>query len=177
MMKANIMAELLIAAGRNRRQRNNPRIDLTPMVDLGFLLITFFMMTTTMAKLKVMDIQMPYAPFPATTVFYEPSAITLMPAKGHRIFYYEGLFRPDVPLKRADTEEALRALLQDKQKVLRARPVASERQLQVLIKPHATATVADIIGLFDEMDILDIRQAAMVDISPEEVKAVYAAFQ
>ncbi|WP_157977287.1 ExbD/TolR family protein [Taibaiella helva] len=171
------MAELLIAAGRNRRQRNNPRIDLTPMVDLGFLLITFFMMTTTMAKLKVMDIQMPYAPFPATTVFYEPSAITLMPAKGHRIYYYEGLFRPDVPLKRADTEEALQALLQDKQKVLRVRPIASERQLQVLIKPHATATVADIIGLFDEMDILDIRQAAMVDISPEEVKAVYAAFQ
>lgn len=166
------MAELQVTAGRGRLQRGNPRIDLTPMVDLGFLLITFFMMTTTMNNPKAMDIQMPYSPSPATTAFYESSAITLMPAKDHRVYYYEGLFQPGIPFKEVHTAEALRVLLQDKQKALRARPLANERQLQVLIKPHATATVTDIVDLFDEMNILDVRQVAMVDISVDEVKAL-----
>ncbi|WP_162903353.1 ExbD/TolR family protein [Taibaiella koreensis] len=171
------MAELLITAGRGRRQRSNPRIDLTPMVDLGFLLITFFMLTTTMTKPKAMDIQMPFTPAKSTTAFYESSAITLMPAKDHRIYYYEGLFQPGTPLKEVHTEATLRSLLQHKQQALRTRPVASERQLQVLIKAHSTATVADIIGLFDEMNILGVRQVGMVDIGPEEAAVINTALR
>lgn len=169
------MAEIQ-TAGRNGRA-TTLRVDLTPMVDLGFLLITFFIMTTTMSKPKAMDIQMPFTPSESTTAFYESSAITLMPAKDHRVFYYEGLFRPGMNLKVAKNETALRQVLIDKQKSLRLRVKPEERELQVLIKSHNTATVDDIVGLFDEMAILKVNYVAMVDIYPEELEKIDAAIR
>lgn len=166
------MAELLIAAGRGHRQRSTPRIDLTPMVDLGFLLITFFMLTTTMSRPKAMDVQMPYTPAKQNTAFYESSAITLMPASDHRIFYYEGRYVPDLQLKEVNSVEALRQLLTQKQKALQQRAKPEERELQVLIKAHNTATVKDIVGLMDEMTILNVRYYALVDIYPEEAAKI-----
>lgn len=155
-----------------------PRIDLTPMVDLGFLLITFFMMSTTMAQTKAMDISMPYKPASPdeVTAFYASSAITLIPAKDHKVFYYEGLFDAGKPLQevQGDNEPALRRVLTTKQAQIANRPVAEERELQVLIKPHASATTSDIIGLLDEMSILKINAYALVDLSPEEEQQVDA---
>ncbi len=45
--------------GKKRAKRILPHMDMTPMVDLMMLLITFFMLTTSMAKAKVMDITLP----------------------------------------------------------------------------------------------------------------------
>jgi biopolymer transport protein ExbD len=167
------MADIQINPKRNGRNHATPRIDLTPMVDLGFLLITFFMMTTTMHKPKRMDIQMPFTPAPPnTTAYYESSAITLLPAKNHKVFYYAGKFDSLVKLRMVINEAQLHKVLSDKQHTLLSRKNPDERHLQVLIKSHATATVQDIITLFDEMDILQVRNFAMVDIHPSENKMV-----
>lgn len=166
------MADLQINS-KNGRSKAAPRIDLTPMVDLGFLLITFFIMTTSMRKPKAMDIQMPYKPATKdTTAFYESSAITLLPAKDHRIFYYEGCYTPSVQLKVVNDVEVLRSVLTAKQKALRNRPNLEERNVQVLIKPHETAAFTDIVSLFDEMNICGVKYYAMVDIYPEENKLI-----
>lgn len=169
------MAEIQVS-GKNGRTVVTPRIDLTPMVDLGFLLITFFMMTTTMSQPKVMDISMPYKPASPNevTAFYESSAITLIPAKDHRVFYYEGLYHADQALKevRGNDEPALRKILVAKQAALSRRPAVKERDLQVLIKPDTEATMEDIVGLLDEMSILKVHYYALTDISPEEVQKV-----
>lgn len=172
------MADIQINPKRNGRSHATPRIDLTPMVDLGFLLITFFMMTTTMREPKRMDIQMPFTPAPpGLIVYYESSAITLLPAKDHKIFYYEGKFDPLAQLRMVNNEMDLHQVLVQKQHTLLSRGNPDERHLQVLIKSHATATVQDIISLFDEMDILKVKNFAMVDIYPAENEKVNGLIQ
>jgi biopolymer transport protein ExbD len=167
------MADIQINSKRNGRNHATPRIDLTPMVDLGFLLITFFMMTTTMHDPKRMDIQMPFTPAPpGGTAYYESSAITLLPAKDHKIFYYEGKFDSLLKLQMTNDMVELRKILKAKQQTLLSRKNPDERHLQVLIKSHTTATVQDIINLFDEMDILKVKNFAMVDIYPLENEMV-----
>jgi biopolymer transport protein ExbD len=163
------MAEILLKSDKGGRSKAAPRIDLTPMVDLGFLLITFFMLTTTMSKPNAMDIQMPAkVAVKSPTAFYESSAITLLPAANHNIYYYEGIFDPNKPLKLAKDMEDVRNILQRKKTLLKNRPKVEERDLQVLIKANNNATYSDIVALFDEMNISSVKYYAMVDISKEE---------
>src|ERR1043165_6457335 len=94
--KSSCMADINLPQKQGKRRKPAPpRIDLTPMVDLGFLLVTFFVFTTTMTKQKVMDINMPYKP--ATPESYvalpDTSALSIIPASRHRILYYEGFFK------------------------------------------------------------------------------------
>lgn len=149
-----------------------PRIDLTPMVDLGFLLITFFMLTTSMRQPKALDINMPYKPAKPDeiTAFYASSAITFMPAAGHKVYYYEGLYDATGTLKAVQSTDgpALRRLLQTKQQQIANRPVLKERALQVLIKPTAGATLSDIVSLLDEMRVQRVDCYAITDLTPEE---------
>ena len=167
------MAELQVSR-KGGKARTAPRIDLTPMVDLGFLLITFFMMTTRMSEPKALDISMPYKPADEreVTAFYESSAITLIPTGGHKVYYYEGLYDPTRPMKRVQSndEPALRQVLATKQKQIANRADARERELQVLIKPTDEATLEDIISLLDEMRIHRTRYYALTDITPEELQ-------
>lgn len=57
------MAELNVSTGKtgrkNRTSKMPVRVDLTAMVDLAFLLITFFMLTTSLTKPREMPVVMP----------------------------------------------------------------------------------------------------------------------
>src|SRR6476620_11987463 len=87
--------------GVKKGKKLSTRIDLTPMVDLGFLLITFFMFTTTLAKPKTMEINMPNKEKideKDQTKVKESTAMTILLSKNHRVYYYEGLATdPNVP--------------------------------------------------------------------------------
>ena len=79
--------------GKKRAKKQSTRIDMTPMVDLAFLLLTFFVLTATFSKPKSMELT-----FPANDPIENPPAlkngITFLLSKDDRIFYYEGEFRP-----------------------------------------------------------------------------------
>jgi biopolymer transport protein ExbD len=79
---------------KKRAKKSSTRIDMTPMVDLAFLLLTFFVLTSTFSKPKVMEI-----PFPKEDKTNPPqkvnNAITFLLTKDNGIYYYNGEFLPE----------------------------------------------------------------------------------
>ena len=80
--------------GKVRSKKQSTRVDMTPMVDLGFLLITFFMFTTTFSKPNVMDLGLPAKPKPDAvkpppTEIDLSNSISLIIGKDNRIFYHQ----------------------------------------------------------------------------------------
>lgn len=179
------MAEMEVAdkggkkgPGVKKGKKLSTRVDLTPMVDLGFLLITFFMMTTTMNKPKTMEINMPYKDdqekIEDDTKIKESVALTVLLSKKHRIYYYEGMGTdpesvPDVKVTTFKADKGIRDVIIDKQKKVadmkRAGALSQKDKTTVLIKPDTNSTYEDLVNMLDEMSINDVRVYAIVDIT------------
>lgn len=170
-----IMADLQTRQRKGDPKRILPRIDMTPMVDLGFLLIAFFMFTTTLAQPKVMEVNMPYteAPPEGGTSYPEESTVTLLLSSQHKVAYYYGNFESGEAFAAAGFEgnNPLRSVLLNKQQEAAKLPTTYSRQahfLHVLIKPTDDCTYEDLVKALDEMSILDIRYYALADVSDAE---------
>ncbi len=164
------MADMNLPQNNGKRKVQPPRIDLTPMVDLGFLLITFFIFTTTMAQPKTMEVNMPFKPAGANTSFAEECTITLIPTKEHAMIYYHGAFNEDSTLHLAKQKE-IREVLLAKQKAAAALPAgfsADAHQLHVIIKPNDDCNYEDVVTLLDEMNILQVPFYALDEITDTE---------
>lgn len=81
--------------GKKRAKKQSTRIDMTPMVDLAFLLLTFFVLTSTFSKAKVMSLVYPAKPEPNQEIPEQKifNAITFIVTED-KLFYYEGQFYP-----------------------------------------------------------------------------------
>ncbi|WP_343606345.1 biopolymer transporter ExbD [Fluviicola sp.] len=126
--------------GKKRPKKGPARIDMTPMVDLGFLLLTFFVLTSTFAKPKVMSLV-----YPAKEVDKPPgkenevnNAITFI-VSDDRLFYYKGEFYPEGNAKGKPATEltetdfgptGIRKLLADENKFVLRKKVELDRKLQ-----------------------------------------------
>jgi biopolymer transport protein ExbD len=87
------MAEILTPEKQNGKvfqKKKIIRVDMTPMVDLGFLLITFFMLATSFSKPNVMDLGLPAGGQESGTVIDVKNQITFIIGKDNRVFYYQG---------------------------------------------------------------------------------------
>jgi biopolymer transport protein ExbD len=88
--------------GKKRAKKGNTHIDMTPMVDLAFLLLTFFILTTTMYKPSSLQMTYPVPPDPnqpPPPPTQLSNAITLLLTKNDQIFYYLGEFRKEATEK------------------------------------------------------------------------------
>ena len=80
---------------KKRAKKTSTRIDMTPMVDLAFLLLTFFVLTSTFSKSKVMEIPFPKDPKDKKLDMKVNNAITFLLGKDNSIYYYNGQFYPE----------------------------------------------------------------------------------
>lgn len=177
------MADFPVSAtsGAGRRNRRSPRIDFTPMVDLGFLLITFFMLTTTLHKPNVMPLVMPDSdgrPEPTRA----SRSLTLLLGSENRVFWYEGL--PDtLHLQETGFDvDGVRAVVLDKMRRLEQQSglqsykdaktgdLKQGSYLNVVIKPCPDSRYENLVDALDEMNICHVRFYCIVNPLPLELE-------
>ncbi|MGI4886336.1 MAG: ExbD/TolR family protein [Janthinobacterium lividum] len=153
--------------GRRRSKKPSTRIDMTPMVDLAFLLLTFFMLTTTFAKPYVLPLTMPVPDDAHPTPVPASRSMTVILGQNHRVHYYFGLNQPadkTVAAARLETTDfgphGIRQVLLKRQQ---RGPVV------VLIKPGADSQYKDMVDILDEMSITNQRQYALTKVSPADL--------
>ena len=153
--------------GVKKSKKLSTRVDLTPMVDLGFLLITFFIFTTTMSQPTAMKLFLPkdVDKPEEQNKLKESAAFTVMPSKANMVYYYEGL---DPSKLQQTTFKQLRDIILDKKR--RTDP----KDFMVIIKPTKDATYKNTVDILDEMTIDVVKRYALVDITPDEYKFVEA---
>lgn len=174
------MAELDTSGGgkkgkKVRSKKQSTRVDLTAMVDLAFLLITFFMLTTSLAKPQAMDLAMPDKDEKnkeAELAVKESKTLTVVLGSDNKLEWYLGtLDKPlDGPTVADYSKSGIRKVLIEKNKAVLAQGGAKNNGLYVIIKPSDKSTYKNFIGILDEMKIVDIKGYGVVDIFPQEIQ-------
>jgi biopolymer transport protein ExbD len=151
--------------GVKKAKKLSTRVDLTPMVDLGFLLITFFIFTTTMSQPTAMRLFLPKDTNKPEeqNKLKESAALTVMPGKQNQVYYYEGL---DPTKIQTSNFKAIRDVILNKKRS------TDPKDFMVIIKPTQDATYKNTVDILDEMKIDDVKRYALVDITPDEYKIV-----
>lgn len=148
--------------------RRSTRVDLTPMVDLGFLLITFFVFTTSMTEPKAMDLM--EAADGTRRPIKASYAMTIILGKDHQVYYYYGTLDKTnavQQIRKTDFQE-IRTLIIDKKRK------SDPDFLMYLIKADKESTFGENIDLLDEMSICGIKGGhyAEVDLTEEEIRII-----
>lgn len=142
------------------------------MVDLGFLLITFFIFTATMSSPAAMQLFMPKDTDKKEELnkAKESGALTIMLGKGNQVYYYEGQLAPDASNFKTssfDPETGIRSVIMRKK-----RSMPNVEDMVVVIKPNEEATYKNTVDILDEMTINEVKRFALVDITPQENELV-----
>lgn len=158
--------------GGKRSKKMSTRVDMTPMVDLAFLLVTFFMLTTTFNKPTVMDIKMPAK----TKVkeeqqeIKESQSMTVIMDGGDTLWYYQGIQNPELMQSDYSSKGIREVIMQKKKDIIAA---TGENKINVLLKATNRANYKNIVDMFDEMSIASVPVYALVDMSSSELDLIY----
>lgn len=146
--------------GKVRAKKQSTKIDMTPMVDLAFLLLTFFILTTTFNKPKTMEVNMPDkvdSPEQQTKI-NEKDILNLVLAEDNKIFWWIGL-EPPVNTTNYSKDGVRKVLLEH----TRANP-----KMMVLIKPKDESRYENMVNILDEMNITNMQRFAIVEYSDDD---------
>ena len=178
--------------GVKKAKKLSTRVDMTPMVDLGFLLITFFIFTTTMSSPKALNLNMPKDTKNEEELnkAKESGALTIMLSKNNAVYYYEGQLAPDGSnFKSANFATIREEIINKKKEVVKThvhdgscpkiwaenkgdKNSCLDRDFVVVIKPDEDATYRNTVDILDEMTINNVKRYAMIDITPQELEVV-----
>ncbi len=150
--------------GKPKGKKASTHIDMTPMVDLAFLLLTFFMLTTQFSKPKTMDIVMPEKPTKNPPKKNQENVMNLIIGPNNRLFYYFGIDHPKVESTTYDADGIIRVLNQ---------PLYKDNKLfMVLIKATPDSKYKNLVAIFDIMRITDTKSYALIDITKPEIELI-----
>jgi biopolymer transport protein ExbD len=151
--------------GKVRSKKTSTRIDMTPMVDLAFLLLTFFVLTSTLSKPQTMEINLPEKPKEndKQPEVNEKKVLTLVLGADDKVYWYVGITEPEA--KKTDfSKNGIRKVLLEKKSEI--------RDMIVLIKAMDQSKYKDMVDILDEMTICSIQRFAIVDITSADKEIV-----
>jgi biopolymer transport protein ExbD len=151
--------------GVKKSKKLSTRVDLTPMVDLGFLLITFFIFTTTMSQATAMKLILPKdADKPEDQNKAKQSGvITILLGKDNNVFYYEGELTNNASNFMSSNFHDIRDVL-----IKKKNSVKELKDFVVILKPSDECTYRNVVDILDEMTINVCTRYALVDITDIE---------
>lgn len=171
------MAEINTSEGGNKKHKGGARskkmstkVDLTPMVDLAFLLITFFMLTTTLNKPNAMEMNMPKKT-DAPPKVNEELILNLILDKDNVVWYYEGTVAGGFEKTQFSNVDGVRDVIYKKQEKL-LKTYGSKDTMICLIKSTNDALFKNLVNALDEMDITKVKKYATQEILPLELEAI-----
>lgn len=155
-----------------RSKKASTRVDMTPLADLGFLLITFFMFTTTFSKPNVMGLNMP--PKTPPTENNEPppevdvtNSISIIIGENNKLFWHQEEKAKLTPESLSETDYSKDGL---RKVILTARQKAKDvEKFTVIIKPTDESNYENLVNVLDEMEITQSDRYGIIDVSPEEL--------
>lgn len=182
--------------GVKKAKKQSTRVDMTPMVDLAFLLITFFIFTATMNSPTTLDLNMPKDTDDKEqkTKTKESGSLTVLLGKGDQVYYYEGKLeqetasqqfkqttykgiRDEIIRKKREVEaNYVRDPECEQEKASKGKPVTDCKQKDffVIIKPNDEASYKNVVDMLDEMTINRVERYAIVKIADTENEMVKA---
>ena len=157
--------------GVRKMKKANLKVDMTPMVDLGFLLIAFFIFTTEISRPFVTNLYMPDDKGDSTLVSRNKS-LTILLGENDRIFYYygtEGEASKTSQINQTSYSEmnGIGRIIRQKQSELEWRKI-DRKQFVVLIKASGKSTYENLVNILDEMLINGVIRYSVVDLGKFE---------
>jgi biopolymer transport protein ExbD len=148
--------------GKKRSKKMSTKIDMTPMVDLGFLLITFFMLTTTLAKPVTMQLNMPDKTETKETSPVKLSETLTVCPDVDKVYYYQGIpTEAGTVMQVTDySDTGIRKVIADLKKKVGS-------NFTIVIKLTKQAKYRNMIDMLDECAITNNKRYALLDIDPD----------
>ena len=138
-------------------------MDMTPMVDLAFLLLTFFILTLTLADPYILKVKMPEERAGKQQPVNAKQVLTIVLGEKDKIYWYQGV--DNSKLKLTDfSKKGVRKILLEKNGQI--------EKMVVFIKPSHKSKYKNLIDMLDEIYITEIKRYFIVKETPEDEKRV-----
>ena len=164
------MADIETRSKGPGRRRGSPKVDMTAMVDVAFLLLTFFVLTTTLASPAGMRLAIPDDTGPPSKVDQE-KLLTLILGSGDKVLYYHGM--PDGSIQETHFgENGLRKLIFDhlnkKDDLCRDQPGENCWDPIFVLKPNVNCRYKNVVDAVDELRLANAPKYVFTDITPAD---------
>lgn len=146
--------------GKVRAKKQSTKVDMTPMVDLAFLLLTFFILTSTFNKAKTMEVTMPdkVQDEKEQTKVNENDILNIVLAENDKVYYWIGLTPPASVTNYS--KDGVRKVIMEHN--------AANPKLMILIKPKDESRYNNMVDILDEMEITKTKRYAIVDFTDDD---------
>jgi biopolymer transport protein ExbD len=157
-------------SGKKRMSKKNTRVDLTPMVDLGFLLITFFVFTTQLSLPTAMSLNMPYDKADPGDKICESCVLTLYLQADNTIQYYEGMPESNPEVKKTSfANEGIRNIILKKKKEVE-KMKGNADDFVLIIKSADLSTFQNFVDIVDEVAINNVKHYYIDEVNKTDRK-------